>query len=55
MREGMPPVLQAVCCVYVRKLWTFAGMPRVADHNSARADHDCEKLVTTRASSSGVV
>ena len=55
MREGMPPVLQAVCCAYVRKSQIFADMRPARDHNSAPGDHDCEKLVTTRAPSSGVV
>ena len=54
-REGMPLVLQAVCCAYVRNSRIFTGLPAAADHNSAPADHECEKLVTTRARSSGVV
>jgi hypothetical protein len=44
MRKGMPPVLQAVCCRYVRKYHVFAGMEPAAITGSTPAITNVKSL-----------
>ena len=47
--NGMPPVLQAVCCRCVRRIAGISGLQPAPDYKFDVGNHECEKFVTACA------